>query len=105
MFSFLSSMGGTDPNNFLNKVGKKPDGSGNGDILLWKRKAERYLVDVSKRPVLPHACACGMGDTTEASLFSSHNDVSFFRAELITQSFIQVVWSIRILTLKNLFWM
>ena len=41
-------MGGTDPNNFLNKVGKNPDGSGNGDILLWKRKAERYLVDVSR---------------------------------------------------------
>jgi hypothetical protein len=42
-----SSMGGTDPDNFLNKVGKNPDGSGNGDILLWKRKAERYLVNVS----------------------------------------------------------
>lgn len=41
----VSSMGGTDPNNFLNKVGKKSDGSGNGDILLWKRKAERYLVN------------------------------------------------------------
>jgi len=41
----VSSMGGTDPDNFLNKVGKKPDGSGNGDILLWKRKAERYLVE------------------------------------------------------------
>lgn len=38
-------MGGTDPTNFLNAVGKNPDGSGNGDILLWKRKAERYLVD------------------------------------------------------------
>ena len=45
--TFYSSMGGTDPNNFLNKVGKKSDGSGNGDILLWKRKAERYLVNVS----------------------------------------------------------
>jgi len=42
----LSSMGGTDPSNFLNAVGKNPDGSGNGDILLWKRKAERYLVEV-----------------------------------------------------------
>lgn len=42
----VSSMGGTDPDNFLNKVGKRADGSGNGDILLWKRKAERYLVEV-----------------------------------------------------------
>ena len=41
----VSSMGGTEPTNFLNSVGKKPDGSGNGDILLWKRKAERYLVE------------------------------------------------------------
>lgn len=43
----VSSMGGTDPNNFLNSVGKsKKDGSGNGDILLWKRRAEKYLVEV-----------------------------------------------------------
>lgn len=42
----VSSMGGTDPDNFLNRVGKKADGSGNGDILLWKRKAEKYLTEV-----------------------------------------------------------
>lgn len=41
----VSSMGGTDPSNFLNAVGKREDGTGNGDILLWKRKAERYLVE------------------------------------------------------------
>ena len=41
----VGSMGGTDPDNFLNSVGKKPDGSGNGDILLWKRKAEKYLIE------------------------------------------------------------
>jgi NAD(P)H-binding len=43
----ISSMGGTDPNNFLNSVGKnKKDGSGHGDILLWKRRAEKYLIEV-----------------------------------------------------------
>ncbi len=42
----ISSMGGTNPENFLNSVGKNQDGSGNGDILLWKRKAEMYLVEV-----------------------------------------------------------
>jgi hypothetical protein len=42
-FVFLSSMGGTQANNFLNGIGRLPDGSG-GDILVWKRKAERYLV-------------------------------------------------------------
>lgn len=42
----VGSMGGTDPNNFLNSIGKnKKDGTGNGDILLWKRKAEKYLVE------------------------------------------------------------
>ena len=37
-------MGGTDPDNFLNSVGKNADGTGNGDILIWKRKGEQYLV-------------------------------------------------------------
>jgi len=41
----ISSMGVTDRHHFLNNVGKKRDGSGNGDILVWKRKAERYLVE------------------------------------------------------------
>jgi nucleoside-diphosphate-sugar epimerase len=48
----VSSMGGTDPNNFLNSVGKSTDKrtgkmAGHGDILLWKRRAEKYLVEVS----------------------------------------------------------
>jgi len=46
----VSSMGGTDPNNFLNSIGKDQDGRGNGDILLWKRKAEKYLIEVSFIP-------------------------------------------------------
>ena len=40
------------PHNFLNTVGKTYDKktgttSGHGDILLWKRRAEKYLVEVS----------------------------------------------------------
>ena len=31
-------MGGTDRSNFLNTIG-------GGDILVWKRRAERYLID------------------------------------------------------------
>jgi len=42
-FVFVSSMNGTQPDSFLNTIGRRPDGSG-GDILLWKRKAERHLV-------------------------------------------------------------
>lgn len=34
----ISSMGGTDPNHFLNKMGN------NANILQWKRKAEQYLI-------------------------------------------------------------
>jgi len=43
-FVFVSSMGGTQPDNFLNTIGKVSDGTG-GDILLWKRKAEKFLVE------------------------------------------------------------
>lgn len=39
-----SSMGGTNPENMLNKFGKNDDGTG-GNILLWKRKAEKHLID------------------------------------------------------------
>jgi len=47
----VSSMGGTQPDNFLNTIGKDEEGNGNGDILLWKRKAEQYLATLS----VPHA--------------------------------------------------
>ena len=45
-----SSMGGCDPSNMLNALGRETlaDGttkSGTGNILLWKRKAEKYLID------------------------------------------------------------
>ena len=39
----VSSMGGLDKHNFLNRLGKDKYGEGHGDILIWKRKAERYL--------------------------------------------------------------
>lgn len=39
-----SSMGGTDPENRLNAFGRDDNGKG-GNILLWKRKAEKYLID------------------------------------------------------------
>tara|TARA_B100000524_G_C23513485_1_gene321436 strand:- start:10 stop:198 length:189 start_codon:yes stop_codon:yes gene_type:complete len=36
-------MGGTQADNFLNTIGLKEDGTG-GQILMWKRKAEEYLI-------------------------------------------------------------
>eukprot|EP00638_Chattonella_subsalsa_P010948 CAMPEP_0117790734 /NCGR_PEP_ID=MMETSP0948-20121206/8441_1 /TAXON_ID=44440 /ORGANISM="Chattonella subsalsa, Strain CCMP2191" /LENGTH=298 /DNA_ID=CAMNT_0005620659 /DNA_START=158 /DNA_END=1054 /DNA_ORIENTATION=+ len=49
----VSSMGGTQPDNFLNTIGKDEDGKG-GDILLWKRKAEKYLVDSRLKYTIIH---------------------------------------------------
>ena len=43
-FVFLSSMGGTQPDNFLNTIGKVEGRDNSGNILLWKRKAEEYLI-------------------------------------------------------------
>ncbi|KAL7471976.1 hypothetical protein ACHAXS_012293 [Conticribra weissflogii] len=43
-----SSMGGTNPDNSLNNLGKVTNEDGTtsgGDILKWKRKAEVYLMD------------------------------------------------------------
>lgn len=34
----VGSMGGTNENHYLNQIG-------NGNILIWKRKAEQYLID------------------------------------------------------------
>mmetsp|Transcript_1013 Transcript_1013/g.2693 ORF Transcript_1013/g.2693 Transcript_1013/m.2693 type:complete len:323 (+) Transcript_1013:2-970(+) len=38
----VSSMGGTDRTNFLNTIARQPSGVG-GDILVWKRKSEKYI--------------------------------------------------------------
>ena len=52
-FILLSSMGVTDPDDFLNSIGKDKDGNGHGDLLIWKRKAEEYLIKVSSVLVDP----------------------------------------------------
>jgi len=43
----ISSMGGTKPDHFLNTMG-------NGNILLWKRKAEKYLVESGLKYTIIH---------------------------------------------------
>eukprot|EP00534_Pseudo-nitzschia_fraudulenta_P001441 CAMPEP_0201127144 /NCGR_PEP_ID=MMETSP0850-20130426/28937_1 /ASSEMBLY_ACC=CAM_ASM_000622 /TAXON_ID=183588 /ORGANISM="Pseudo-nitzschia fraudulenta, Strain WWA7" /LENGTH=332 /DNA_ID=CAMNT_0047395871 /DNA_START=247 /DNA_END=1245 /DNA_ORIENTATION=- len=46
-----SSMGGTDPSNPLNSLGRKMDKDTGketgGNILMWKRKSEKYLIEKS----------------------------------------------------------
>jgi hypothetical protein len=79
----VSSMGGTDPNNFLNSIGKNKDGSGNGDILLWKRKAERYLVEVRNK------MDQSLSNKTKACLFSIFNCLHVLCLPCLVQSGLQ----------------
>jgi len=53
-FIFVSSMGGTQPENFLNTIGKIPGDDKSGNILLWKRKAEEYLIKSGLQYTIVH---------------------------------------------------
>ena len=53
-FVFLSSMGGTDKENFLNTIGRVPENELSGNILLWKRKAEQYLIESGMQYTILH---------------------------------------------------
>jgi hypothetical protein len=79
-FVFLSSMGGTQPDNFLNTIGKQPDGSG-GDILVWKRKAEEVSVLLKAHlsllltlqlSIMLHASTSCCSDTGFRNISDSH---------------------------------
>jgi len=50
------SMGGTNPNHIVNNFGRSPDGLSGGGILLWKRRAEKYLIDSGLTYTIVH---CG----------------------------------------------
>jgi uncharacterized protein YbjT (DUF2867 family) len=49
----VSSMGGTDPNHMLNKIGE-------GNILQWKRKAEQYLMASGLKYTIIHPGGKGL---------------------------------------------
>ena len=53
----VSSMGVTQPGNFLNTIGP---GEGGGKILLHKRKAEEYLFSLADRGEI-EGCVCHPG--------------------------------------------
>lgn len=44
----VSSMGGTQPENFLNTIGRTEGDEKSGNILLWKRKAEKFLIGLCR---------------------------------------------------------
>jgi len=49
----VGSMGGTQKDNFLNSIGEGKDG-GPGNILAWKRKAEKYLIETGLTYTIVH---------------------------------------------------
>mmetsp|Transcript_31737 Transcript_31737/g.37831 ORF Transcript_31737/g.37831 Transcript_31737/m.37831 type:complete len:209 (+) Transcript_31737:451-1077(+) len=68
----VSSMGVTNPDDFLNTLGKEQDGSGHGDILIWKRKAEQYLMETGLDYTIIHP-----GHLKDAPSSSSSSTSSF----------------------------
>jgi uncharacterized protein YbjT (DUF2867 family) len=70
----VGSMGGTQPGHFLNQMG-------NGNILLWKRKAEQYLIGsgvpytiIHPGGLLPHFGDASKAPGGERELLVSVND-------------------------------
>ena len=59
-------MGGTNAYDFLNTIGKDKYGNGNGDILIYKRKAEKYLVESGLHYTIIHPG--GLKDTPGGQL-------------------------------------
>eukprot|EP01039_Chlorochromonas_danica_P006171 gene6171-6799_t len=54
-FVVVSSMGGTQPDHFLNTIGRVEGDEKSGNILIWKRKAENYLIDSGLPYTIVHA--------------------------------------------------
>lgn len=53
-FVYVGSMGGSQPENFLNTIGRKDGDELSGNILLWKRKAEQYLIASGMQYTIVH---------------------------------------------------
>jgi uncharacterized protein YbjT (DUF2867 family) len=53
-FIYVGSMGGTQPDNFLNTIGRIDGDELSGNILLWKRKAEEYLIASGMKYTIIH---------------------------------------------------
>jgi len=73
----VSSMGGTDPNNSLNKIG-------DGNILLWKRKAEQYLINSGLKYTIIHPG--GLTDSKKKGVSSSMVPVAGVDDELLSKN-------------------
>ena len=71
----VSSMGVLDPNNFLNQIGKDKLGNGHGDILIWKRKAEKYLCISGLQYTIIHPGSLVDTDSSKQELVLDVDDV------------------------------
>ena len=66
LMQIYRSMGGTNAYDFLNTIGKDKNGNGNGDILIYKRKAEKYLIESGLHYTIIHPG--GLKDTPGGQL-------------------------------------
>jgi uncharacterized protein YbjT (DUF2867 family) len=73
-FVFLSSMGGTQPENFLNTIGKVEGDEKSGDILLWKRKAEKFLISSGLPYTIVHPGGLTDKKSAKSKIVSGVND-------------------------------
>ena len=73
-FVFLSSMGGSQPENFLNTIGRVKGDELSGNILLWKRKAEVYLINSGMKYTILHPGGLIDKAGGEREVFSGIND-------------------------------
>lgn len=71
---FVSSMGGTQPENFLNTIGRKEDDEKSGNILLWKRKAEKYLIESGLKYTIVHPGGLTNAKGGESEIIMGFND-------------------------------
>jgi uncharacterized protein YbjT (DUF2867 family) len=63
----LAEQGGTQPGNFLNTMG-------NGNILLWKRKAEEYLISSGLTYTIVHPGGLTLDEGGERKLLMGVDD-------------------------------
>jgi hypothetical protein len=68
----VSSMGGTQPENFLNTIGRKEGDEKSGNILLWKRKAEKFLIQLCRGSAVEDSSGASSGSSSSMSYTIVH---------------------------------
>lgn len=83
----LSSMGGTQPDNFLNTIGKVDTDELSGNILVWKRKAEEYLMKSGLKYTIIHPGGLtDKGDESKEVILGVDDELLKEKARTISRS-------------------